>query len=196
VVIGANPDEALNVNLVARFTMQVRRAQPVELDPGEDFDGDTFTDDVDNCPIYPNPDQRDDNMDGIGDVCSVADGAGGFVRDSDADGIADSRDNCVWEYNPGQRNTTGVSEKGLNDGIGDACTEQIATVVDAAGSSEIRVVLGPVGLSQLRSRPSYITVDINDAVRCGDWSGDCRLDVGKIRFCAADDISSAGAGCP
>jgi hypothetical protein len=196
VTIGATQTEALDINLALTFTMTVRRARPVDLPSGSDYDGDDFDNEVDNCPLIFNPDQRDDNQDGIGDACAVTVVGGEVLLDSDADGVPDSADNCVWEYNPSQTNTTGVAEKGLNDGIGDACTEQIATVVDATGSSQISLVLGPVGLAQLRSRPSYITVDIDDALICGDWTGDCRLDLGKVRLCAAPDISSAGAGCP
>jgi hypothetical protein len=47
---------------------------------------------VDNCPDDPNPDQADDDGDGVGDAC----------------------DNCPQDPNPGQEDTDG-------DGIGDAC---------------------------------------------------------------------------
>ena len=35
---------------------------------GQDLDGDGWIDDVDNCPIWPNPDQADSDHDGVGDV--------------------------------------------------------------------------------------------------------------------------------
>jgi hypothetical protein len=47
---------------------------------------------ADNCPDDPNPDQADDDGDGVGDAC----------------------DNCPQDPNPGQEDTDG-------DGIGDAC---------------------------------------------------------------------------
>src|SRR5712692_385328 len=36
-----------------------------------DSDGDGIPNDVDNCPLVPNPDQRDSNLDGIGDACET-----------------------------------------------------------------------------------------------------------------------------
>src|SRR5260370_41063457 len=36
-----------------------------------DTDGDGVPDDVDNCPLVPNADQRDSNLDGIGDACAT-----------------------------------------------------------------------------------------------------------------------------
>ena len=44
----------------------------------QDSDGDTVTDDVDNCPVTPNTDQADGDADGTGDVCEKgATGEGG-----------------------------------------------------------------------------------------------------------------------
>jgi hypothetical protein len=37
-----------------------------------DRDGDGVPDELDNCPTTANPDQKDSDFDGIGDVCSVA----------------------------------------------------------------------------------------------------------------------------
>ncbi|GAG09065.1 unnamed protein product, partial [marine sediment metagenome] len=37
--------------------------------PTHDADGDTVLDEVDNCPLTPNPDQADSDLDGLGDAC-------------------------------------------------------------------------------------------------------------------------------
>jgi len=37
----------------------------------KDTDGDGIFDDVDNCPIVPNPTQTDSNSDGVGDACDI-----------------------------------------------------------------------------------------------------------------------------
>lgn len=76
--------------------------------PPGDMDGDGISDKEDNCPLVPNPDQRDSDRDGRGDVCDEV------VRDTDGDGVADNIDNCPMTPN-------GRQEDADRDGVGDAC---------------------------------------------------------------------------
>ena len=78
-------------------------AKPVPLSPSEDADGDGILNSLDNCPEIYNPNQIDDDNDGIGDECD----------DSDGDGVFDAFDNCPLIANNQSDSDT--------DGIGDSC---------------------------------------------------------------------------
>ncbi len=81
----------------------------------DDDDNDGIPDDVDNAPLYPNPDQADTDGDGVGDIIDP---------DDDGDGILDEEDNCPLTHNPGQEDID-------KDGIGDVCDTQQILVSEA-----------------------------------------------------------------
>jgi hypothetical protein len=69
-----------------------------------DVDGDAIPDTNDNCVSITNADQKDTDMNGLGDAC----------EDYDRDGVPSARDNCPNTPNLDQIDTDA-------DGIGDAC---------------------------------------------------------------------------
>ena len=74
-----------------------------------DGDGDGVPDSSDNCPLVANPDQVDQDLDGLGDLCDA---------DLDGDGLANEVDNCPDLANPDQADLDG-------DGTGDACDADV-----------------------------------------------------------------------
>jgi hypothetical protein len=104
----------------------------VTYSTSDDFDGDGYEDDFDNCPFRPNRDQADSDGDGVGDVCDNCkyaanrdqmdtdnDGLGDVCDpDIDNDGVPNGQDNCPLVPNKSQADTDG-------DGVGDACDDDI-----------------------------------------------------------------------
>ncbi len=78
-----------------------------------DADGDGITDGLDNCPNDPNPDQKDSDLDGSGDVCD---------NDDDNDGTLDGVDNCPNHPNGELLGTCVVESGDIVMGTGIWCT--------------------------------------------------------------------------
>ncbi|WP_444995301.1 fibronectin type III domain-containing protein [Aliikangiella sp. IMCC44359] len=87
--------------------------------PDNDFDRDGIINDIDNCPLIPNPDQLDSDNDNVGDAC---DNFNDDITDNDfdKDGVLNDVDNCPVTPNADQLDTDG-------DGIGDACDAPVGS---------------------------------------------------------------------
>ncbi len=85
-----------------------------------DFDNDGVQNEVDNCPLTPNPDQLDSDNDGKGDACDPPEV---IDNDIDKDGILNDVDNCPVTANPDQLDSD-------NDGVGDACDTPVVEEKD------------------------------------------------------------------
>ncbi len=73
--------------------------------PQGDDDGDGITNGLDNCPYDVNANQKDNDGDGVGDVCDT---------DNDNDSVTNNLDNCPLTANTNQKDADG-------DGVGDSC---------------------------------------------------------------------------
>jgi hypothetical protein len=105
--------------------------------PVTDSDGDGVCNEIDRCPLIPDPGQADLDGDGVGDACdncaTVKNGAAqagvngvGQQTDSDSDGVGDACDNCQLFPNPpptplGFQTTTGKQLDDDADGFGNHC---------------------------------------------------------------------------
>ena len=116
---------------------------------GEKSDG--WPDDEDNCKLWYNPGQEDDNGNGVGDAC----------EDYDADNVPNTCDNCPTTSNNQQTDNQGIQ------GVGDACDgspkpkacfyepSAVAGPASASGGAALfggLMLLGVVVLGSLRRR--------------------------------------------
>jgi hypothetical protein len=194
VILGADEDVSISASLRLTFTMDVRRAAPVNLalDPRGDFDADGVPNAADICPYAYDPSQEDFDGDGLGDTCSTIDAfTGTALADADGDGWPDSYDNCVWLPNSDQANNLDTDTDAIpNDAIGDRCTEQKASINSQADVTIVR----DIGFTQHRNEVNYLLVDFNSdsALRC-DWSAPaCDLDISRVEICVKGSVSQ----CP
>lgn len=100
-----------------------------------DYDHDEVADAIDNCPYAPNPQQRDSDRNGLGDVCDCA----AIDVDLDADGIDDACDDCI-----GEATGADIGGDGIDDGC-EVCPEATGLDVDGDGLDDMcdPCLLGP-----------------------------------------------------
>ncbi len=136
--VTCDDDEACTENDMYVYIDGVCKCQGEEV---PDSDNDGYCDEEDNCPSTYNPEQTDDDQNGIGDDCENCiigdtcndgdpctendvvvsencDCEGSALPDSDNDGICDTEDNCADIPNEEQ---TDFDE----DGVGDSCDDCI-----------------------------------------------------------------------
>lgn len=107
----------------AEIVLEESHKNPLYKERDTDTDG--VVDALDNCPMQMNPDQKDGNGNGLGDICD----------DYDYDGVATYVDNCPEIENPHQEDKD-------RDGLGDACDSEESRITEKYGWIPWVVFLG------------------------------------------------------
>jgi len=129
----------------------------------------------DNCPAIFNPDQRDNDSDGEGDVCDP---------DDDNDGINDDVDNCPLVANAGQENFD-------SDARGDLCDldidgDGVVNAADACAATEIPESVPTVQL--LKNHFALTGSRIDDSVLTFTGRSKSVFDTADTRGCSCEQI--------
>jgi hypothetical protein len=165
-----------------------------------DSDRDGRGDDVDNCPLRPNPDQLDLDGNGVGDVCEDTDLDGwpdladncpvrpNNQNDSDGDGWGDACDVCPFlADDQADQDGDGVGDACDNDTDNDTVADNVDNCPNAPNSDQANLDGDPLGDA---CDPDIDGDGIANAVD-GRWDGQHYIDQS---FVASDDFADHALG--